>query len=234
VWRKLHAWLAGEDGPGRGALPLGEFLHPVPLAALVVLALNDHRWKGAGWLPMWLTGKLSDFAGLLFFPLLLTALYDTLACMLARATGWKIDFSLRRWKVVVALLVTAAVFVPLELSAAWGTFYVETLGRIGFPSQTTMDLTDLWAVVMLPVAGWLGWAEIRRVPLGRLEVIARARPDDVAAELRDVRRGDELAAAYTAWLAAPSDERAAAVNAILREVRGLSGRAVPAAGPAAS
>src|SRR5690242_20127817 len=52
----------------------GALLHPLPLAAVAVLAINDHLLKGAGVLPGWLTGKLSDIAGLFFFPLLLTAL----------------------------------------------------------------------------------------------------------------------------------------------------------------
>jgi hypothetical protein len=204
VWRKLHAWLAGEDGPGRSALPLGEFLHPVPLVALVLLAVNDHRLKGAGLLPLWLTGKLSDFAGLLFFPLLLTALFDTLACVAARVTGWRVDFSLRRWKVVAGVVATALVFAPLKLSDAYIDWYTRTLGQIGFPSVVMRDPTDLMALVMLPVAAWLGWREIARVPLGRLEVLARAKdksPAAVHAALADVPGADALAEATAAWLA---------------------------------
>jgi hypothetical protein len=41
-------------------------------AALSVLVLNDHWLKGAGLLPGWLTGKLSDFAGLIVAPILVT------------------------------------------------------------------------------------------------------------------------------------------------------------------
>lgn len=182
----------------------------MPLVALVLLALNDHLWKGAGVLPAWLTGKLSDFAGLLFFPLLLSALGDTLLCFVARATGWRVDFSLRRWKVIATTLLTAGVFVPLELSASYGRFYVDSLGKIGFPSQTTADLGDLWALLMLPVAAWLGFAEIRRVPLGRLEVIARAlaaspspTPASTArtieALLGDLPEPARLAAPLAAW-----------------------------------
>lgn len=47
--------------------------HPVALAAVAVLAANDHLLKGSGLLPGALTGKLSDVAGLFFFPLLLSA-----------------------------------------------------------------------------------------------------------------------------------------------------------------
>jgi hypothetical protein len=47
-------------------------LHPVALAAIALLVLNDHVLK-ARW-PGLVTGKLSDVAGLVFFPLLLDAL----------------------------------------------------------------------------------------------------------------------------------------------------------------
>jgi hypothetical protein len=210
--RALHTFLAGTDGPGKRALPLGEFLHPVPLVALVVLALNDHYLKGRHLLPQWLTGKLSDFGGLLFFPLLLTALVDTLLYFVSRVTGWKVDYSLRRWKVVAACVATAAVFTPLELSAAYGDFYTRTLGKIGFPSETYADLTDLLALTMLPLAAWLGWREIRRVPLGRLH--AGGGLDDVRRlNARDPRRAaavDALERSYAAYVARPDDAAAAA------------------------
>ena len=228
--RAIHRWLAGDDGPGRRALPAGEFLHPVPLAALVVLGVNDHLLKGRGALPAWVTGKLSDLCGLLFFPLLVTAVADVVAYGVARATGARVDFSLRRWKLAAAIVLTAAVFVPLELSAAWGELYVRTLGRLGFPSDTTRDPTDLVALVMLVPAWWLGVAELRRVPLGRLEVLARA-PDRgveaVRAGLADVRRlardpaaVDVLGERYAAYLARGGAADAAPVEAALRALRG--------------
>ena len=49
-------------------------LHPVALAALIALVVNDHVGKPC--YPGWVTGKLSDAAGLIVFPLL--------ACAVAR------------------------------------------------------------------------------------------------------------------------------------------------------
>jgi hypothetical protein len=214
VWRRLHHFLAGTDGTSRTALPLGEFLHPVPLVALIVLAVNDHYWKGAGVLPGWLTGKLSDFAGLLFFPLLLTSLADTLLYGVVRVTGWKLDPTLRAWKIWLGCLATAAVFAPLELSAAYGRFYTETLGKVGFPSETVADLTDLYALVMIPLAGWLGYRELQRVPLGRMEQVAAGRMT-VEDALRDVPDSGELAAAMHAWITQKDAASAARVDALL-------------------
>jgi hypothetical protein len=47
-------------------------LHPVTLGALGLLLLNDHVLKAA--YPGLITGKLSDVAGMIFFPSLLVAL----------------------------------------------------------------------------------------------------------------------------------------------------------------
>ena len=44
------------------------FGDPRTVGAILVLLINDHLLKGAA--PGWVTGKLSDFAGLVFFPLL--------------------------------------------------------------------------------------------------------------------------------------------------------------------
>jgi len=49
-------------------------LHPLSLGALGLLLLNDHWFKHAQLLPGWLTGKLSDVAGLIVAPIALIAL----------------------------------------------------------------------------------------------------------------------------------------------------------------
>jgi hypothetical protein len=45
---------------------LRAFRSPLVMASIVVLLVNDHLLKAAA--PSWVTGKLSDFAGLFFFP----------------------------------------------------------------------------------------------------------------------------------------------------------------------
>jgi hypothetical protein len=59
--------------------PLG---HPVAIVAVATLALNDHVLKHA--YPGFVTGKLSDVAGMIFFPLLLACFHRrglVLACI---------------------------------------------------------------------------------------------------------------------------------------------------------
>jgi hypothetical protein len=53
------------------------FMHPVPALAMVGMAVNDHYLKRA--YPSWFTGKLSDFLGVFFFPLFLSAIVVLLA-----------------------------------------------------------------------------------------------------------------------------------------------------------
>ena len=51
---------------------LASLSHPLSIAAIVVLLLNDHVWRKVA--PSWLTGKLGDAAWLVFAPFLLAAL----------------------------------------------------------------------------------------------------------------------------------------------------------------
>jgi hypothetical protein len=112
---------------------------PVFVAALVVLVLNDHWLKGAGLLPGWLTGKLSDFAGLIVAPVLLA----TLARARARPSR------LACWALVAALFAA----IKLSPAAARG---VETFTRqVGLGWQIWSDPTDLIALSVLPLGWWV-------------------------------------------------------------------------------
>lgn len=200
----MRAWLAGRDGPGVAAPPLGELLDPFALAGVVALALND--WVLKGHAPGWLTGKLSDFAGLLFFPLLLTATFDTVLWLARRG-----DFSLRLGKLALAVGATGAGFVVWKLGGLLGA---------------ARDPSDLSALVMLIPAWLIGRAEVARVPLGRIEVIARG-GGDPRADLADVARlrprdreaVGELAERLQAWRATRDPDDAAAAAAVLARLR---------------
>lgn len=105
--------------------------HPTPLAALAVLALNDHVLKGAGVLPGWLTGKLSDFAGLALFPVLLTAIVELhpraprrLLVALGATLATGLTFSLlKTWPAANALA-----------NRAWGTVVLDPTDLVALPA----------------------------------------------------------------------------------------------------
>ena len=106
-------------------------LHPAFLTALVVLVVNDHLLKAAA--PSAVTGKLSDFAGLVVLPVLLCA-------------AWGVTARRRAWAVHAAVGGVFAAFqwVPGAAVKAAGT-------ALGLQVIHTPDPTDLVALAVLPV-----------------------------------------------------------------------------------
>lgn len=145
----------------------GDFLlHPIALGSIAVLVVNDwyikQHWPGP------FAGKLSDVAGLIFFPLLLVALAELGALLVRRP--WQ---ATRSTFVAVAVIV-AVVFASTkaiepvrnadEVILGWlwwlpGAAYRLASGQAaGSPGrhQVTADLSDLLAVPCVLVAIWIG------------------------------------------------------------------------------
>jgi hypothetical protein len=171
VW--LRAALAGDDGPGRRALPAGELFHPVTLVALVALVVNDWVLK-PGPAPVWLVGKLSDVAGLIAAPLVATAALDAALWLAARAgLARRVDFSLGPGRLVAAAAACGAAFAAVKLSPTAARALEHATGWVGLDWHVVSDTTDLLALPALAGALAIGWREIARVPLGRIEVLER-------------------------------------------------------------
>ena len=130
------------------------YLHPLSLAAMVMLGLNDHVFKASGSLPAWLTGKLSDVSGLFFFPLLCSVL---LVEVLRRWVSGSPEemFALQRRLLGACCGVTAFIFAAIQVSDLAAALYVEGLSLLPIYARRaphlTMDLSDL---LTLP-AVWL-------------------------------------------------------------------------------
>lgn len=207
VWRAL----GGVDAPGRRVVPAGELFHPVTLLALALLVVNDHWLKG-GPLSGWLTGKLSDVAGMASFPLVVTAAVDSVLWLVAMA-GVPVDFTLRRWKLALAIAGTAALMIAIKLSNGAARTVAGWLADLWGHAAIVADPTDLFALPALAIAWWVGRAELRRVPLGRIEYLKRrGRTGDLA----DTGASPEDAATIDAWIAGGPAELAAAALARLR------------------
>lgn len=133
--------------PRQHLADLSRLLHPVFLVALLALLLNDHLWKGAALLPGWLTGKLSDFAGLVVAPVLSASL---VSCRWVR-------LRVLAFMLPVVLFASINIFPRFALSwdAAW-SFLLR--GMTGMSYRSVSDLTDLLALAILPLAGWLAFA----------------------------------------------------------------------------
>lgn len=135
-------------------------LHPVSLSAIALLIANDHVLKAA-W-PGAVTGKLSDVAGLAFFPLLLAAVAG-----LARP-------GLRLLPTVAACAgLTALVFASIKVWPLAGDAYRVGLAALQWPFRAlaaalagagapglapvslVADATDLVALPAVLVSVWL-------------------------------------------------------------------------------
>jgi hypothetical protein len=112
----------------------GVLLHPVALVAAGILVINDHLLKVSN--PSWLTGKLSDVAGLVVAPLLLSILLGTL-------TGSSETRLRPKWPIVLAVLATAFGFAAVKLWPAAADVYRVALGYSQWPFGAVASLPDL-------------------------------------------------------------------------------------------
>jgi hypothetical protein len=144
-------------------------VHPVPIAAIALLVLNDHWAKYA--FPGFVTGKLSDVAGMVFFPLLLQALVELV--------DRREPFRPRRSVLVGSAIATGLVFGATNLSATAAEAYRVGLGVLQWPFRAvlallsggavpdvarvhlTQDPTDVLTVPFVLVAVAVGWRRTR-------------------------------------------------------------------------
>jgi hypothetical protein len=156
--------------PGEAAVRRADGLvHPVPVAAIGLLVFNDHVLKAA-W-PGVLSGKLSDLAGMVFFPLMLQAM--------AELTDRREPFRPSRGLLVRCAVLTAGVFAATKLWSPAAEAYRVGLGWLQWPFrqaaalmmgggwidparvQLTQDPTDVIAVPCVLIAVAVGWRRTR-------------------------------------------------------------------------
>ena len=132
-------------------LSLHALKHPFSLLSIALLLLNDHVLKAT--VPSWLTGKLSDFAGLFFFPILLTTL---LAFPLER-------LRLAPRRIMVASCAITATWFSLIKTVPFANEVTELFATrlLGLPAQIIRDPTDLFALPMIALA-WRLWAKMEQ------------------------------------------------------------------------
>lgn len=132
-------------------------MHPAFVLPVLVLLLNDHWAKAA--FPGWITGKLSDVAGLCFFPLLLQA-------------AWEIALRTRpnRRVLFAAVAGTGLAFALVKTVPIVTWAYAATLGALQAPwalvgasrSRAVTDPSDLLALPALLLPLLLGLRRSRR------------------------------------------------------------------------
>ena len=143
-------------------VPGDVLLHPLALGAIAVLLVNDHVLKQR--VPGLITGKASDVAGLLFFPLLALAIVEG-ARKVARASAWQLSTN----ALAVLVVVTAVVFTAVKVSPGVADVYSNALGLFAWPVRALVfgasspqpvrvraDVTDLVALPVLFAAWFIG------------------------------------------------------------------------------
>ena len=192
--------------------------HPIFLASLVLLLLNDHCFKQAWPGTLW-TGKLSDVAWLVVAPVLLGGLLGLLRIPRART---------------LSLMTTGLVFTALQLWPPLGEAWVSMLG-----GAHVADAGDLLTLPALALAHrcWTRprpivrrWGRRAAVGVGVLGLMAtsKAIPMDGRAPCADTEEWDPDRPLAIHW-AAPSDpipEDEAILEAGL-SITGPSGADVP-------
>jgi hypothetical protein len=122
--------------------------HPATWLCIALLFVNDHILKTV--YPSWITGKLSDFAGLFFFPFIVAA-------------GLCLTFSKFRLATTrvgqIAFGFSAAWFILLKTVPLANSLTTELSSMLlGFPTQLVMDPTDLIALLAMFPA-WVMWRQ---------------------------------------------------------------------------
>lgn len=143
--------------------PASALTHPLWMVALFLLVLNDHFLKGSGLLPGWLTGKLSDVAGLILAPAVLAVILRARS----RRTG------------LVAHVATGVGFATINVSSAAARWVEGVSLSTPFPWKITVDPTDLFTLPALAL-GYLAWA---RVVEARTDESTIGRPSMLAQRL---------------------------------------------------
>ncbi|MCP4376377.1 MAG: hypothetical protein GY794_09410 [bacterium] len=113
-------------------------ISPLFIAAVIVMAANDHLLKGTGVIPASVTGKLSDFAFLFFVPIVIAFV-----------------FRVRSYGPLVVIYVTIGIlFSAINLSGWFSQLVERIFGLAMIPMHLWPDPTDLLALMIMPLSIW--------------------------------------------------------------------------------
>ncbi len=132
-----------------------EFMAPLPLAAVVLMVVNDRLLKRL--LHNWVSGKLSDVAVCFFLPLYLSAVLGLF---------WRRQ---PRARLLTGCVVAALAYVAQEIWPAFQSLFLAALRTVGGPLGLghfglTSDWTDLWTLLMVPLAFAYGARRLAQAP----------------------------------------------------------------------
>ena len=109
---------------------------PLFIITVLIMVINDHMLKGAGILPPWITGKLSDLAFLFFVPVVIA-----FVCRVRTRGG-----------LIAAYAVIAILFAAINLSPWFSQLVEKIFGLFMIPMRLWPDSTDLLALAIMPLS----------------------------------------------------------------------------------
>ncbi|GEM_PF-649528 len=119
--------------------------NPVSVLAIIIVLLNDHWWQQVA--PSWFTGKVGDFAWLMFAPFMLAAILAWLFPKRAEFVGR------------VSIIGVGLIFGLAKTVPAFHALTIDVLEFLtGWPNILRLDPTDLIALPALLVA-WGIWEQ---------------------------------------------------------------------------
>ena len=131
------------------------FRHPLVLISILVLLLNDHVFKAS--MPSALTGKLSDLAGLFFFPFLVGTILQSQVKLFLPARRLP-----ARQALEASFFLSAAFFIGIKTFPSFNGFVADWLSTLfHLPVHIALDPTDLLAFIVF-IPAWMLWARIER------------------------------------------------------------------------
>ena len=143
----------------------GELATALPVFGLALLVFNDAvlklHWPGV------ISGKLSDFAVVLYFPFLVTATFAVITqpgrLLLARLRGLPAPGPVRltRARLIIGMAITSFALSAVNLSTAARDVYLRLLDVLDvfrlMPNKGyVVDPADLIGLTMLPITWWWG------------------------------------------------------------------------------
>jgi hypothetical protein len=116
--------------------------HPISILGIIVVLLNDHWWRRTA--PSWFTGKIGDFAWLIFAPFLLAALLAWLFPWREKFVGY------------VSIIGVGLIFGLAKTVPAFHALTIDVLEFLtGWPNVLKLDPTDLLSLPALLIAWWI-------------------------------------------------------------------------------
>ncbi len=111
------------------------------LIALMLVVMNDYLIKASPFAGL-VSGKISDFAGMYFLPMLVA----DLLLMFSRSRRQANE------SMILAMIVSSALVVAIKLSPLAGQLCAECFAVAGIKARFVSDATDLFSLAMLPLA----------------------------------------------------------------------------------